>query len=364
MVSQDEALRRYLARRHRTAVTIESLRELGGTATDSAAIKQFGYGRPLLVTYRAGGVRFQEVFHTIRRTAFGRERADDRVAAVWLDYTTFNRLPRHVAAVDMVAQLADGCWQSLDSAESLLLVTRFHPGRPYADDLSRLRDDGVATDQDAARVRTLARYLAGIHEVAHDDPLLWRRRLRDLVGSGEGIFGLSDSYPADLDALTPADRLQIEQSAVAWRWRLLPRAHRLRQVHGDFHPFNIIFDGDGELALLDRSRGEWGDPADDVSCLTINYIFFALQRNGRFDGALRGLHDLFWETYLAQRADDEMTAVIQPWLAWRALVLASPLWYPTIAPAVRRQLRNFALNVLRAERYAFGRIDPYLEEAP
>jgi aminoglycoside phosphotransferase (APT) family kinase protein len=44
-------------------------------------------------------------------------------------------------------------------------------------------------------------------------------------------------------------------------------------VHGDFHPWNILFQNDCDFAVLDRSRGEWGDPADDVAPLTINYLF-------------------------------------------------------------------------------------------
>ena len=40
------------------------------------------------------------------------------------------------------------------------------------------------------------------------------------------------------------------------------------------------------LLVLDRSRGEWGEPADDVTSLTMNYLFFSLQRSGRLDGNL------------------------------------------------------------------------------
>jgi len=43
-------------------------------------------------------------------------------------------------------------------------------------------------------------------------------------------------------------------------------------------PFNVLFDDDTTFWLLDRSRGGWGDLADDISCMTINYLFFSLQR--------------------------------------------------------------------------------------
>jgi len=60
----------------------------------------------------------------------------------------------------------------------------------------------------------------------------------------------------------------------------------LRQIHGDFHPWNILFRPGIDFQLLDRSRGEYGDPADDLTSLTVNYFFFSLQRSGRLEDPL------------------------------------------------------------------------------
>lgn len=354
-------LGQYLQARRGEPVEIIELRQLRGEAAGATALKQFGYGRPLLIDYRAGDRRVREVIHRIRRNAFGRERDDDRVAAVWLDFQTFNRLPRHVPAVDMVARARGGRLRSIHDADELLLVTGYRPGHLYADDLARIRDEGNVRSVDVARAEALARYLAGIHQVKHQDDKLWRRRLRDLVGHGEGIMGLTDSYPTDLAYVAEAGLRSLEEAANAWRWRLKPLGHRLSQVHGDFHPFNILFEEGPTFHVLDRSRGEWGEPADDVSCMTINYLFFGLQRSGRLDGPFRELHDRFWAVYLNQRPDDELSGVIQPWFAWRALVLASPVWYPTISEEARRKLLTFARRVLSVEKYDYRRAGEYLE---
>jgi len=210
------------------------------------------------------------VFHRIRRNAFGREREDDRVAAVWLDYKTFNRLPRHVPAVDMLVHTANGKMISVQEAKEVLLVTAYRSGRPYAEDLIRIRDEGKIQPLDIKRAEKLAAYLAEVHQVKHDEPILWRRRLRDLIGHGEGIMGLTDNYPPNLNYVADRELRSIEEMANRWRWRLKPSANRLSQVHGDFHPFNIIFEEEDKFWVLDRSRGEWGEPADDVSCLSIN----------------------------------------------------------------------------------------------
>jgi hypothetical protein len=87
----------------------------------------------------------------------------------------------------MIILTAEGQMRSIGSTKEVLLVTGFRPGRPYAEDLMRIRDEGTAQCLDRDRAEALATYLAEIHQVKHEDPTLWRRRLRDLVGHGEGI---------------------------------------------------------------------------------------------------------------------------------------------------------------------------------
>lgn len=369
-------LEHYLSRLHEQPVQIETFEQLSNGATGTAALKAFGYGHALRITYRLNGARRQEVerrqvvLRRIQRNGFGREQAADRVAEVWRDFHNFNELPRHVKTLDMIALTENGRLESVAHLQELLLLTHYAPGQPYANDLLRIRDEGVCADLDLARARALAAYLADIHAVKHDDPLLWRRRLRDLVGHGEGILGLTDSYPQPCPPFmqqpvplgTAADLQAIEVAANQWRWHLKPLTHRLSQVHGDFHPFNVLFSEGTTFTLLDRSRGEWGEPADDVSSMAINYLFFSLQREGRLTGCFRRLYDAFWETYLSHSGDSELLSVIAPWFAWRALVLASPQWYPSLTDGVRRQLLTFARRVMTEPSFAWPEVERYLEE--
>jgi len=358
------AIESYLARFAGAPVSIERMCELGGESADTAALKAFGYGKPLRIDYRvrrSGAALEQVVLRRVSGNGFGRERMSDRAGEVWLDYETFSRLPRHCRARDMAVLARDGSLRSVADAEELVLLTDYAPGTLYAADLKRLSGEARATPLDRERAEALASYLAAIHAVKHDDPLLWRRRLRDLVGHGEGIMGLADSYAPDYAVVPPAELRALEAAANEWRWRLKPLAHRLAQVHGDFHPFNVLFAEGRDFVVLDRSRGAWGEPADDVSAMTINYIFFSLQRSGRLEAAFAELHQAFWTRYLAERDDPQLVAVIQPWLAWRVLVLASPQWYPTIADAARRQLMRFAFNVMAEPSYAWAEVNRYLE---
>jgi len=51
-------LERYLEKRSGTVVQIKDVRQLGSDVT-GAALKQFGYGRPLLVDYQTGAQEVQ-----------------------------------------------------------------------------------------------------------------------------------------------------------------------------------------------------------------------------------------------------------------------------------------------------------------
>ena len=128
-------------------------------------------------------------------------------------------------------------------------------------------------------------------------------------------------------------------------------------MHGDFHPFNILFGPQGDPRLLDASRGCAGDPADDVTCLSINYLFFALEHEGTWEPAFSKLWYRLWSRYLDQTGDDELLAAAPPFFAWRALVLTNPRWYPNARRDTRETLLTLAEQALEQ-----GRLDPRAAE--
>jgi phosphotransferase family enzyme len=354
MLALDTArLDEYLAGVLHEPVTVLALRSLGGKTIDDP--KGFGYGVPFEIDCEVGGRRRDFVVSRTRPAqGFGHEYPADRAWQALYGHAAYNGFPRHVRSVDVGVMRPAGEMVSVADAVDFFQLVEKAAGHLYWLDLNRLLDADL-DELDTRRARALATFLADAHRVKRDEPTLYIRRLRELVGHGECVMGILDSYPHPWPPLPPDACQALECALVRWRWRLRERVHRLSRTHGDFHPWNILFREGTDFSVLDRSRGEWGEPADDVAALAINYIFFGLRKAAR-DGArgvaepFRALLQTFLDTYLDASGDAELFETLPPFLAFRALVLAHPRWYPELPANVRSELVRLATTLAAGTR--------------
>jgi len=360
----ENVLREYLSSLYDADVKLCGVWRLGAEKPEvSRDLKGFGYGVPYVIEFMVNGVTKRVVLETMRSEGFGHDYVSDRAQVLLWQHSVFNKLPRHVRSLDVGAFTVKGDGlKSLGDCGEFFILTELVDGKLYHFDLDRLKESGQLNELDEKRCLALSDYLVEIHRVKRDAPWLYVRRARELVGHGECIMGLLDSYPHELDFVNESDLIDIERDCIVWRWRLKREAHRLSQVHGDFHPWNVMFREGTDFTVLDRSRGEWGEPADDVTAMTINYIFYSLQKYGELGGVFEHLFHLFWKNYLEKTNDWEILEVVQPFYAWRGLVVASPIWYPNLNRDVRIKLLNFVRNVLQFEKFDLKRVNSYISE--
>lgn len=351
------ALARYLEAVLGGPVEVIALRPL----TDASAgagedPKGFGYGVPFEIECLVGGEPRTFVMSRTRvAQGFGHDYPADRAWQSLYGHAAYNSFPRHVRSVDVGCVRSSGALVSVADATEYFQLVNKAEGVLYWLDLDRLLTEPLRP-LDLERARVLGAFLAEAHAVERDEPTLYERRIRELVGHGECLMGILDSYPHPYPFLPPAACEAIERDAVSWRWRLRGRAHRLSRVHGDFHPWNLLFRDGADFSVLDRSRGEWGEPADDVAALAINYLFFGLRKSVAADRVAEPfvtLYRAFLDAYTAARGDEELGAVLPPFLAFRALVIAHPRWYPALTAGTRRALIGFAQRLM-----ANGSVDP------
>ena len=313
--------------------------------------KGLGYGVPLEIECLVGGEPRQLVVSRTRPAqGFGHDYPADRAWQALYSHAAYNGFPRHVRSLDVGFVRESGDLVSAADATEFFQLVEKAAGQLYWLDLDRLLSLPLR-DLDVERAHALSRFLAECHAGKRDEPTLYQRRIRELVGHGECLMGILDSYPHPYPLLPAGDCEAIERAMVSWRWRLRARAHRLSSTHGDFHPWNLLFREGTDFSVLDRSRGDWGEPADDVAALAINYLFFGLRRQAQADSAADAgpfslLLCTFLETYLRESADREILETLPPFLAFRALVIAHPRWYPTLAPTTRRALVHFARRMM------------------
>ena len=360
MINED-ALKTYLLERFRDAVHVD-IRRLG------SGVQGSGF---LVEIKTAYGVE-SYVVKTLLSEGLGHDYPSDRAAVFLLDLDEYKNLPRHVKAIDVLSEMEDGSVKSVGGGREYYLLMERAEGRHYFHDLAEFSKKSSLEDRDLLKIEAMTSYLAGIHSVKKDSKTLYWRKLRDTVGHGECLMGVFDTYP---DGVISYDEMaEIIKKSVDWIMKLKPGYGRLSQIHGDFHPGNIWFraqsaahahsgsplSADTDFILLDRSRGPWGDPADDVTALTINYIFFSIKNFGDVRGAyLEGL-EKFFDLYMKASGDTEMPGVVAPFFAFRGAVVANPVFYPELTMDQRRLIFRFVRNVLDDRSFEVGKINDYL----
>ncbi len=321
-------------------------------------LKDFGYGRPLKIRLVFSDNTTEDVvISTMRGDIYGHQYYWDRARILMFQYETGGRLERHVRPVAL-GYISSSGLRLVKGVEEFFLVNEMVEGEDYYLHLERIKK-GDLREGDMRLVKDLAQYLARIHKKKKEDTHLYLRRIRNLIGDCECIWGIIDGYPHPYETYPQERFIALEKRLVEWRWKLKSYTHRLSVVHGDFHPWNVLVMGK-DFKVLDRSRGEWGEPADDVSTMTCNYLLYGLYDKPYLEGIFEKMYLTFWEEYLSLTGDEEILEVIAPFYVFRALVIASPQWYPSHPIEVRKGLFSFMENILTEEKFDYQDINRYM----
>jgi len=353
-----ENVERYLRETLEGGIKLTGVGEIG--SLDEQGMKDFGYGKPLLVSYEQDGEPKQAVVSAMRGDKYGHQFYWDRAAILMFQHATGARMERHVKPLGLGYVNEAGRLVPVNDAKEYFIVNEKLEGRDYFVDLERIRKGGF-TPGDEELAREFGRWLARVHSTRLDDADLYLRRIRDLIGSSECIMGLVDAYPHPYEHFMPERFRTLEKKLIDWRWKLRDYTDRLCAVHGDFHPWNVLVREGTDFSVLDRSRGEWGEPADDVATMTLNYVLFGIYDQPALGGDFERLYFGLWEEYLNATNDKRMLEVIAPFYVFRGLVIASPEWYPSHPLPVRQGLLNFLENVLDDDVFDYENINKYMK---
>ncbi len=340
------------------AARLTGVGEIG--SLDEQGMKDFGYGKPLLVRYEKDGSEHQAVLSMMNGDRYGHQFYWDRAAILMFQHDAGKRMPRHVHSLALGYMDTDGKLHAVEKPQEFFCLSQKVEGYDYFLDLERIRK-GDFRETDVQLARDFAVWLAEVHSRKLDDPDLYWRGVRMLIGDSECIWGLIDTYPHPYNFFSPQRFQALEKRLIDWRWKLRGYAGRLSATHGDFHPWNVLIRENGDFSVLDISRGEWGEPADDVATMSCNYLLFGLYDKPLLSGHFADLFSAFWDTYLERTGDTDILQVIAPYYVFRGLVIASPEWYPGHPPAVREGLFRFLENVLQDDEFDYKNVNKYMK---
>ncbi len=347
-----------------------------------ANIEELGqgfHGTSYTVTVKySGGREKKYILKTLHAKGFGHDYPADRANVIIRSLMDSNMLPNHIKVIDAGSIQEDNSLQSIGKPEEFFIIMDEAKGTPYWEDMDAIRDRNTLWEDDEYKIKVLADYLASIHSkkyTGENSQELYKRVVRDFIGHGELTMGVIDTFPAKLEFVNEKDLVEIVQKMIEWWSKIKDLSHRLAEVHGDFYPGNILFN-DKELVLLDRSRFRYGDPADDVTCLAMNFINYSVLAHGEFRNPFKILLESFLEKYLKSTKDNEMMKVAPLFFVFRSLVCIHPSFYSPEwmksrgfkdesiknINANKKKIVNFAKNILNEEKFKMDKIDSYLSE--
>ncbi|NWF75765.1 MAG: aminoglycoside phosphotransferase family protein [Nitrospirae bacterium] len=355
MINED-AIRKYLIENFKGIINV-NVKKLG------SGVQGSGF---LLELESLEGVK-SYVIKTLLSEGLGHDYPSDRASVFLLDLDEYKNLPKHVRAIDVLSEMHDGTIKSIGGGKEYYLLMEKAEGMNYFYDLNEFSRKNHIDAYDIKKIEIMTSYLAEIHSVRKDSKTLYWRKLRDTIGHGECLMGVLDTYPEG--TLSYARMSEIIKKSVDYIYQLKPLYKRLSQIHGDFHPGNIWFKESSsqisgvrstDFVLLDRSRGPWGEPADDITALTINYIFFSIKNYGDIRGSYLESLTLFFDEYIDKSKDVDITKILAPFFAFRGVVVANPVFYPELTQEQRELIFRFINNVLDSNDFDYQRVNDYL----
>lgn len=326
------------------------------------------HGTGYMVSYKGrstkGKIR-QIVLRTLMPSNFSHDYASDRAKVFILQHEMARGIPGHISSYDVSGYTGKGQLVSLGDINEFFQVVEVAKGTAYSQDFQRIKESGKLKEEDLKKAKALSDYLVGLHSKkikADRDVMvsLRRRHSRDAIGHGEMMVGVVDTYPDDFSFISKEKLTDIICKATGFREKVKDTPFVPCRMHGDFHPANILFSG-SKFTVLDASREVYGDPADDVTTMAINYIWFAVMQSGSFSGPFERLFRAFWDNYMKKAGSEHILRTAGVYFAFRGVVVAHPVFYQAQSDDTRRKMMAFVEGVLSEEKFDPDRINEYLE---
>lgn len=203
----ENAIKAYVRQKFEDAISVD-IKKLGAGV----------HGAGFLIEIKTPEGLNQYVIKGLSPEHFGHDYPSDRAGVFLLGLQEYNNLPHHARAVDVLAEMPDGSIKSIGGGKEYYLMMERVEGNDYFNDLRGFSKKDRLDSIDIEKIKIMTSYLADIHSVKKDSRSLYWRKIRDIVGHGECLMGVFDTYPDGI--LSYRKMAEIEKQCVDWRARL------------------------------------------------------------------------------------------------------------------------------------------------
>ncbi len=358
MEIDNSELKKYLEKKYNKKISDLKIEKLG------SGVLGTGY----LIEFTSEKTKQRLILKSLFTENLGMDHYSDRAASLIKSHDNYNKMPNHVKSYDVISQNKDKSLLSLDGAKEFYILMDEAKGDDLFKDFKKIKETKKLDYKIKNKIVIISNFLAELHKNKNKSVSLYRRKIRDTLGSGESLIGILDMHPDSSFKIFEKKWLAIVKKSIDF-WNKSRRLHdRLCEIHGDYHPGNLWFENE-KFTVLDRARGRFGEPADDIAAFIINPIMYSLITENGFKGDFKDIFDLFWNNYFKRTGDKEMRKIIAPYIAFRIAVVTNPIVYnddffggSKKSNFIRLKLINFALNILKDSEFNPNKINFYLNQ--
>jgi adenylylsulfate kinase-like enzyme/HD superfamily phosphodiesterase len=368
MISKDE-LSKFISKVLKPGSEVIEIKELGKGM----------HGTGFLIRTKTDGDNEERyVLKTIMEGGFGHEYPSDRAKFVVDSIINYPELPKGNKLMAAGSVQEDGSLVDLKQPKDFFMIVEEFQGREYWEYLQEARDTGKLDEKGREALIKLADYLADFHAIKPQEqaiPERYKKFVRDFVGAGELTMGVLDTFPEEVPFASKQDFIEIVQKQIEWWYKIKNKHHRLKTVHGDFYPANIIFT-DSDFEVTDRARTRYGDVCHDVFDIGINILYYSILTYGDIRDPFKEMFEVFMERYLEKTGDYEMFEVAPHFISFILIVAMHPLFYSSEwmkkqkfsddsinkIDERKKLLVTFCKNLLNDSKFDYKNVSKYFEE--
>ena len=357
MIKNSE-IKEYLEKKYKRKISDLKIKKLG------SGVLGTGY----LIEFKITKNKKRLILKSLIKEGFTHDYLSDRAASLIRAHEDYNLMENHVKSEDVIAN-KDGRLTSIGNAKEFYILMQEARGKDFFNDFDKIKKTKILDSEIKKKIMNISDFLVKIHKKKHKSSSIYRRKMRETISGNGSIIEMLDFHSDENFIRFEKKWFEILKQIIRY-WRISRNMdYRLCEVHGDFHPGNIWFENE-KLIILDRARGRFGEPADDITSFIINPIMYSLILNGKFDGPFKEMYDIFWNNYFKKTKDREMRKIIAPYLAFKIAIVTNPIIVSNNlyggkekAELIREKLINLALNVAKDKEFSPEKINYYLENS-